>query len=386
NAMLWKTSPAATELEECVLDWLRQMLGLEPGWYGQILDTASVASLCAMAAAREAVPDLEVRERGLADGARLRAYTSTQAHSSIEKAAIVLGIGRQGLRRIPTDAAFRMDAGALARAIEEDRGAGWQPFCAVATVGTTSTTSIDPVTAIARVCREHGLWLHVDAAYGGAAAILPEMRGVLAGCDRADSLVVNPHKWLFTPIDCSAFYCRRPDVLRQALSLVPEYLKTGADDSVRNLMDYGVSLGRRFRALKLWMVLRTFGRRGLIDRLREHVRLAREFAAWVEAEPGFELMAPVPFSVVCFRLHPPPPAAGGALDGAALDRLNERLMDAVNATGEAYLSHTRLGERFVLRLAIGNLRTTARHVRRAWALLRQEGARLQQEETRLTAE
>ncbi|MBI4277454.1 MAG: amino acid decarboxylase, partial [Armatimonadetes bacterium] len=304
NGMLWRTSPAATELEEVVLAWLRQMLGLPPEFTGVIMDTASVASLCAIAAAREAA-GLRIREEGMAgrdDLPRLRLYTSEQAHSSIEKGAIVLGIGQAGVRKIPVDAEFRVDAEALEAAIEEDRRAGWRPFCVAATVGTTSTTSIDPVPAIADICGRHGVWLHVDAAYGGAAAVLPEMRHVLAGCERADSLVVNPHKWLFTPIDCSTFYCRRPDVLTRAFSLVPDYLRT--TEAVTNFMDYGVQLGRRFRALKLWMVLRTFGVDGIRSRIRTHVALAREFSAWVDGHPDFQRCAPVPFSTVCFRALP----------------------------------------------------------------------------------
>ncbi len=364
NGMLWKTSPAVTELEELALDWLRQMLGLPEGLHGMITDTASISTLTAIAAARESL-DLDIREQGMAgrsDLPRLRIYTSEQAHSSVEKAAIALGIGQQGVRKIATDEHFRMDARALAAAIEEDITGGLRPFCVVATVGTTSTTSIDPVPEIASLCREHGLWLHVDGAYGGAAALVPEMRHVLAGCEHADSLVVNPHKWLFTPIDCSVLFVRDPDMLRRAFSLVPEYLRT-ADDDVTNYMDWGVQLGRRFRALKLWMVMRYFGHAGLAGHIREHLRLAREFAAWVDASPRFELTAPTPFSTVCFRAHP----AGS--DEAVLERLNARLLDAVNADGRIYLSHTKLRGRYTLRLAIGNIRTTEQHVRLAWELL-----------------
>ncbi len=381
NGMLWRTSPALTELEEVVLDWLRQMLGLPEGLMGIIMDTASVSSLCAIAAAREAVPGLRVREEGLAgraDVPRLRLYCSEQAHSSIEKDAITLGLGRAGVRKIPTDAEFRLDTEALAAAIAEDRRAGWQPFCVVATVGTTSTTSIDPVPAIASICRREGLWLHVDGAYGGMAAIIPERRDVLAGCDRADSIVVNPHKWLFTPIDCSAFYCRRPEVLKRAFSLVPEYLRTaeGEAESVRDLMDYGVQLGRRFRALKLWFVIRAFGQEGLAARLREHIRLGQQFAAWIDASPDFERLAPVPFSTVCFRAHPRDLGGTSEEVEAHLNRLNEALLEAVNATGEVFLSHTKLNGRYTLRLAVGNLRTTEAHVARAWEILQEKIAQL----------
>lgn len=363
NAMLWRTSPAATELEQVTLDWLRQMLGLPPQ-FGVIMDTASVATLCAVAAAREAL-DLGIRTRGMAgrsDLPRLRLYTSEQAHSSVEKAAIVLGLGQEGCRKIPTDREFRMRADALEEAVREDLRAGWRPLAVVATVGTTSTTSVDPVDQVAEVCERYGLWLHVDAAYGGAAAILPEMRWVLRGCERADSFLVNPHKWLFTPIDCTAFYTQRPEVLRRAFSLVPEYLRTPEEDVV-NYMDYGVQLGRRFRALKLWMVIRMFGVRGLQEAIRRHLRLAREFASWVDESPDFERMAPVPFSTVCFRYRPP-----GAPE-EELDRRNAQLLESVNATGEAYLSHTVLRGRTTLRLAVGNLRTQRRHVARCWELL-----------------
>ncbi len=377
NGMLWKTSPAVTELEEVALDWLRQMVGLPPQ-FGIIMDTASVASLCAIAAAREAAGDA-VRREGMAGGPRLRLYTSEQAHSSIEKAAITLGLGQQGVRKIPVDAEFRMDAAALAQAITEDRRTGRRPFCVVATVGTTSPTSVAPMPTIAEICAREGLWLHVDGAYAGMAAVAPEFRWALAGCERADSIVINPHKWLFTPIDCSAFYCRHADVLRRAFSLVPEYLRTAEAEqaAVRDFMDYGIQLGRRFRALKLWMVIRYFGREGLAARIREHIRLGHLFASWVDAHPDFERLAPTPFSVVCFRARPAGRPAGPEEErDAYLDALNERLLDAVNATGRAYLSHTRLGGRLALRLAVGNLRTTEAHVRTAWELLAEHADRL----------
>lgn len=370
NAMLWKTSPAATELELVVMDWLRQLLGLPAAFFGVIQDTASASSLVALAAAREAVPGLDARRRGLVGQARLRMYASEHAHSSIEKAGIVLGIGQEGLRKIPVDAEYRMDPRALAAAVAEDRAAGFTPFAVTATVGTTSTTSVDPVPAIAAVCEREGLWLHVDAAYAGAAALLPEQRRLLDGCERADSLVMNPHKWLFVPLDLSALYTRRREVMRAAFSLVPEYLRTPEEAFAPNLMDYGVSLGRRFRALKLWMVLRAFGRSGLEARLREHVRLAHAFREWIEADPLFEVAAPTPLSVVCFRVR------GPGLPQAEADRRNEAVMDAVNASGEAYISHTRLDGRLTLRLAVGNVRTEERHVHRAYELLREAAAGL----------
>ena len=367
NGMLWKASPSATELEQVVLDWLRQMLGLsaEAGWFGMITDTASISTMLALAAARETA-GLDVRERGMAGRADLpplRVYCSEHAHSSVDKGAITLGFGHANVVHVPTDDAFRMRPDRLAEAIAGDRARGFRPLACVATVGTTSTTSVDPVPAVADVCAREGVWLHVDGAYGGVAAILPELRHVLDGVDRADSLVVNPHKWLFTPIDCSAFYTRHREVLKRAFALVPEYLVTGAGDVV-DYMDYGVQLGRRFRALKLWMVIRAFGVDGLAARIRHHVELAREFAEWVAAEPGWEVAAPVPFSLVCFRYAP------NGVGEVEQDVMNERVLSIVNASGRVFLSHTKLGGRYTLRLAVGNLRTERRHVADAWRLLR----------------
>jgi len=270
-------------------------------------------------------------------------------------------------RTCPKCEGARLRPEALANAIHEDRRQGWRPFCVVATVGTTSTTSIDPVAEIASICKRERLWLHVDAAYGGSAAVVPELRGVLEGCDRADSIVVNPHKWLFVPIDLSVLLTRKPEMIRRAFSLVPEYLRTAQDREVDNLMDYGIQLGRRFRALKLWFVLRYFGWEGIVNRIREHVRLARRFAGWVDEHPEFERLAPTPFSTICFRAHP-----RGMDDEGELNRLNERLLEAVNGTREVFLSHTKLNGRLVLRMAIGNLRTQERHVRRAWEIVQRK--------------
>lgn len=384
NAMLWKTSPAATELEEVVLDWLRQMLGLPPEFVGVIMDTASVSSLCAIIAAREAKGELKVRQEGMAGRAdipSLRLYTSEHAHSSIEKGAIVAGIGIAGVKKIPVDQDYRMIPQALEEAILEDKKAGWLPFCVVATVGTTSTTSIDPVLKIAEIAQRYNLWLHVDAAYGGSAAILPEKRDILSGCNKADSFVVNPHKWLFTPIDCSAFYFRRPDIVRNAFSLVPEYLRTQEDHVVRNFMDYGVSLGRRFRALKLWFIIRYFGREGLEKRIRYHISLAQRFARWIDESPNFQRLAPVPFSTICFRAVPEDLSSSARDEKVQsyLNTLNESLLQAVNQSGKVFLSHTLLKSIFTIRLAIGNLRTTERNVEEAWQLLNEYAARLDEE-------
>jgi aromatic-L-amino-acid decarboxylase len=373
QGMLWRTSPAVTELEEVALGWLRRLMGLPDTFEGVIYDTASISSLHALATAREA-SIARVRTAGMAgrpELPRYRVYCSDQAHSSIDKAVILLGLGHDSLRKIPADADFRMRPEALAQAMAEDRAAGTSPMAVVATVGTTSTTSVDPVPAIADLCAREGTWLHVDCAYGGSAAIVPEYRHILDGVERADSMVVNPHKWLFTPFDLSAFYCRRMDLLRQAFSLTPEYLRTTESGAVKNLMDTGVQLGRRFRALKLWMIVRYFGAEGLRARLVEHMRLARLFAGWVDADPDFERLAPVPFSVVCFRANP----GGKARTEAELETLNQRLLDAMNASGEVFLSHTKLNGRFTLRLAVGNLRTEERHVARAWQLAREQLAK-----------
>ena len=365
QAMLWRTSPAATELEEVTLAWLRQLMRLPDSFEGVIYDTASISTLLALAAAREAaVPDIRTAGMaGRADLPRLRVYCSEHAHSSVDKSVILLGLGHESLRHIPADDEFRMQAEALTAAVTEDKNNGWLPIAAVATVGTTSTTSVDPVPEIAKICKREKIWLHVDAAYAGVAAMLPDFEWVLAGAEKADSLVVNPHKWLFTPFDLSAFYSPRMDVVRKAFSLTPDYLKTVESAPVRNLMDTGIQLGRRFRALKLWMVLRHFGADGLRQRLAEHMRLAQLFAEWVDASTDFIREAPVPFSVVCFRAD-------------ADDAFNERLLEAVNSGGEVFLSHTRLHDRFVLRLAIGNLRTTEAHVARAWALLQEAALQL----------
>jgi len=368
KAMLWKTSPAATELEQVVTDWLRQMLGLGEGWFGMTTDTASMSSMLALAAAREARPDLEIRERGMAGRAdlpRLRVYASTHAHSSIDKAALALGLGLENVVKIDTDDAFRMRPDRLESAIADDQARGFVPLACVATVGTTSTSSIDPVPAVAEICRRSDTWLHVDGAYAGTAAVVPELRYVLDGVEHADSLVVNPHKWLFTPFDCSALFLRRPEVLKRAFSLVPEYLVTREQSEVVNYMDYGVQLGRRFRALKLWMVIRAFGTDGLIQRLRRHCELARTFAAWVEASANWRLMAPVPFSLVCFRY------AAADLEDIECDRITEDGMHRVNAAGDLFLSHTKLGDRFTLRLSVGNLRTEEKHVATAWEKIRE---------------
>ncbi len=378
QAMLWRTSPSATELEGVTLGWLRELMGLPSEFEGVIYDTASISTLHALAAARELkVPD--VRTKGLAgrsDLPRLRIYCSEHAHNSVDKAVLLLGLGAEAIGHIPADENFSMRADALRDAIARDLRDGVKPLAVVATVGSTSATSIDPVPAIADICEPHDLWLHVDAAYGGVAAIVPDRRAILDGAARAHSLVVNPHKWLFVPFDLSVLYCRRMDMLRGAFTLMAEYLKTPEQGVARNLMDTGIQLGRRFRALKLWMVLRYFGAEGIRARLAEHMRLARLFATWVDADVRFERVAPVPFSVVCFRAIPSGIDASDPKNLRSIDSFNEQLLDRVNGSGDVFLSHTKLNNQLVLRLAIGHLRTTETHVARAWELLRTHAAAL----------
>src|ERR1700689_343870 len=335
NGFIWKVSPAVTELEVVTLRWLLHWFGLPEDWFGMILDTASTATLHAIAAARAAMAP-ETRDIGAPNDLVL--YTSDQAHSSVEKGAMALGLGRRNVRSIGTDSEFRMRPALLADAIDRDREAGLRPFCVVATVGTTSTTSIDPVAAIADIAEREGLWLHVDASYAGSAAVAPEFRWGLDGCGRADSLVFNPHKWLMVPVDCSVFYCRHPDTLRQAFSLVPEILRTS--DGGLNMMDYGVPLGRRFRSLKLWFVLRYYGHEGLAQIIRGQIEMIQEMRDRIAADPRFEICAPVLLSVVCFRLR-------------GSDAANRLLLDGINGSGRFFLTATVLEGRFVLRIAVG---------------------------------
>ncbi len=363
KAMLWRTSPASTELEDVVLDWLRQMMDLPAHFEGIIYDTASVSTMHAIAAARERA-NLRIRDEGMSgrdDLPLMRVYASEHVHSSIDKGVVTLGLGLRSLRKIKCNDLFEMIPEKLAEAIEQDIAAGYLPICVIPTIGTTSTSSVDPVDAIADMCEKYGIWLHVDAAYAGSTAIVPEFRKYFKGWERADSIVTNPHKWLFTPFDLSVLYCKDLSVLKEAFALVPEYLKTSDSKGVKNGMDYGIQLGRRFRALKLWFVIRYFGREGLIARLREHCRLAQLFASWVEESENWEMLAPVPFALVCFRACP-----NGVDD---LDALNEKIMNDINASGDAYLSHTKLNGKFTLRLSVGSIRVEERHLIKVWKLL-----------------
>ncbi|HZU22835.1 MAG TPA: pyridoxal-dependent decarboxylase [Terriglobales bacterium] len=360
NGLHWLTSPAVAELEQVALGWLRQWMGVPEGWTGVIYDTASTTSMHAIVCAREFTAP-EVHAEG--GGRNLVLYTSEQSHSSIEKGAIAVGIGQNNVRKVPVDAEFRMRPDALAALIERDLSAGLRPCGIVATIGTTSTTSVDPVSAIAAIAERHNLWLHVDAAYAGAAAILPECRHHFAGLERAHSFVVNAHKWLLTPIDLSAFYTRRPDVMRRAFSLVPEYLRPQQDPRAHNLMDYGIPLGHRFRALKLWFVMRYFGRHRIQQVLRDHIAWAQRLASLIDSHPDFERAAPAPFSVVNFRFR-------------GTDEQNRAILEAVNSSGKTFISSTVLHQRFVLHVAIGNLGTTWADVEQAWELVKKAAAEI----------
>ena len=368
NAMLWKSSPGATELEQVTLNWLRQWLGLDDSFFGIIYDTASIGVLQAIGAAREWI-DPECRVKGMRGS--LTVYISEHTHFAAEKSAITLGFGQENVRKIPVDDQFRMRPDLLQAAIEEDLERGKRPCCIVASIGSTSTTAIDPVPAIADIAEKYGIWLHVDAAYGGSAAIIPEMRSILDGVERAHSVILNPHKWLYVSIDCSVLYTRFPEILRRASHLSAEIVRTPEDDVVVNYMDYGVQLGRRFRALKLWYVFRYYGRQGIVALLREALRLAQLLKSLIAEDADFELCAPVPLSLVCFRFRGP-------------NELNRRLLAEVNQSGKAFLSHTVLGGKFVLRFAVGNFQTNEQDIREVWALIRETARQLAAKE-QLTA-
>ena len=370
QGMLWATSPACTELETHVLDWVAGMLALPEKFKssseggGVIQDSASSASLCALLAAREQVTNLASNERGC-DGS-LVAYTSNQAHSSLEKAVKIAGIGSQNLRLIDVDENFAMRPDALARQIKTDRERGFTPFFVCATVGTTSSNAIDPLPEIGRICGREGLWLHVDAAMSGTAAVCPEFRFIHEGLDLADSYCFNPHKWMFTNFDCDCFYVADRAALINALSVLPEYLRNKASESgaVIDYRDWHIPLGRRFRALKLWFVIRHYGVEGLRYHIRRHVQLAQEFAGWIEAADRFELAAPAPLNLICFR-H-----VGG-------DEINRQLMERLNQSGDLYLTHTTLNDQFVLRFCVGQTHTEERHVKQAWKRIMEISAELE---------
>lgn len=363
NAMIWKTSPASTELEEVMLSWLRQMLKLPNNFFGIIYDLASVSSMHAIAAARE-----EAKQRYINfDINKLRLYCSEQAHSSIEKGAITLGLKLESVVKIETDDQFRMIPSKLDDSIRLDVENGLQPFCLVGTVGTTSTTSIDPIDRLVPIAKKYNLWLHVDAAHAGSAAIVPEVRPILSGIEDADSMVLNPHKWLFVPIDLSVLYTKKPAAIKKAFSIVPEYLKTDEESKVINYMDYGIQLGRKFRSLKLWFLIRYFGVEGLQNIIREHLRLGEMFADFIDRHPNFERLAPTPLSTICFRVIP-----STKMETNQINELNKKLMDEINKSGKLFLSHTKLHDKFAIRLSISGIRTTEKNVLQAWELIKEK--------------
>jgi len=384
NAMTWRTCPAATELETVVIDWLRQWLGLPDEFGGVVYDTASVGIMHALAVAREeAAPS--TRKLGLInrDLLRFRIYTSDEAHSAAEKAAITLGIGEENVRRVPTDSDFRMDVNALGETIARDVRHNFKPLAVIATVGTTSSASVDPVPEIAKICREQRMWLHIDGAYGGAFAMVPEYKWASKGWELADSIVINPHKTLFVPLDFSVLYVRDLERLRRVFTLVPEVLRGDTIEGEKNYMDYGIQLGRRFRALKAWVIWRSLGREGIVARLREQIRLANLLANWIKTEERFELAAPVSMGVVCFRFVGPVAGIGDAGPGsptpdttANVDRLNSEIVERIDASGRAYLTQTKLHGQTVMRIGLGNVLTTEEHLANAWEIIQETASKL----------
>jgi aromatic-L-amino-acid decarboxylase len=362
QGMIWDTSPAATELEEVVMNWLRNMIGLPADFTGVIQDTASTATLCALLSAREKSSDFSINEKGYHK--TLRVYASSQTHSSIEKGVKIAGFGRSNLVYIDTDRNFALQPDALEAAIESDLKKGLTPCCVIGTLGTTSSMAMDPIDEIGKICKKYGLWFHIDAAFAGTAAIVPEYRDFMKGAGYADSFVFNPHKWMLTNFDCSAYFVKEPEILKRTFSIMPEYLKTSADEQVNNYRDWGIQLGRRFRALKLWFVIRSYGVEGIREMVRKHVKLAQLFAGWVENDPDFEILAPVNLSLVCFRYTNP------ELNEEHLNAINKDLLQKINATGEVYLTHTVLNGKYCLRLSVGQRNTEEKHVKRVWEIVK----------------
>ena len=385
NAMTWRTCPAATELETVVIDWLRQWVGLSDEFEGVVYDTASVGIMHALAVAREeaapATRKLGLTDRGLP---RFRIYTSDQAHSAAEKASIALGLGEENVIRVPSESQFRMDINSLGRSVAHDRQSGFHPMAVVATVGTTATASVDGIPEIAEICREGKMWLHIDAAYGGGFAMLPEYHWITKGWELADSIVINPHKTVFVPLDFSVLYVRGLERLRRVFTLVPEVLRGDTIEGEKNYMDYGIQLGRRFRALKAWVIWRSLGRSGIVARLREQIRLANLLADWIKKDDRFELSAQPSMGVVCFRFvgaAAPSPRPGSAARGRAgstdrIDRINSDIVERINASGRAYLTQTKLRGRTVMRIGLGNVLTTEEHLRKGWEIIQETASNL----------
>ena len=363
QCMIWETSPAAAELEEKMMIWLRDLIGLPSDFEGVIQDSASTATLTAILTAREKVTDFSVNETGVSQAGTLRVYCSEQTHSSIEKAVKISGIGKKNLVKVAVKSDFSMDAGKLKEAIVSDRKAGYIPACVVATIGTTGTTAVDPLREIGEICRENGIHLHVDAAMAGTALILPEYQWMLEGREYIDSLVFNPHKWMFTNFDCSAYFVKDASPLIKTFEILPEYLKTRTRGKVNDYRDWGVPMGRRFRALKLWSVIRSYGVEGLREKVREHISLAKHLAEMILTESDFEILAPVALSVVCFRYKP------AGYSESQINQINEKLNHMLNDSGKIYLSHTVLNGKYTLRMVTAQTNVSLDHVEKAWALI-----------------
>ncbi|UCH15599.1 MAG: aminotransferase class V-fold PLP-dependent enzyme [Bacteroidales bacterium] len=371
QCMKWETSPAATELEESVMNWLKKMTGLPGNFHGVIQDTASTSTLCALLTAREKISDYKINNEGFKDGETYRVYCSTEAHSSVDKAVKIAGVGEKNLIKIETDKEYRLKPDVLEETIKKDLEAGKKPLCVIATLGTTSSTAVDPIKETGKICKKHNIWFHIDAAFAGSALILPEFRYLSEGIEYADSFVFNPHKWLFTNFDCSAYFVRDKQALVKTFQVVPEYLKSGNQGKVNDYCDWGIQLGRRFRALKLWFVIRNFGIKGLQDKLRKHISLARYIEEKIKAHNNFEIVVPANFNLICFRFKP-----GNITDNEKLNELNLQLLNKINNTGKIYLSHTRLKGIYTLRMATGQTNLEQKHVDQAWKVIQEQSENL----------
>jgi len=370
QCMSWITSPAATELEERVMEWLRDMTGLPKSFSGVIQDTASTATLVALLSAREKYTNYRINNEGFYGRGVFTIYCSTEAHSSIERAVKIAGFGKEYLRKIEVDDNFAMKSEVLEAAIAHDLDHGFIPLAVVAAIGTTGSTAVDPLYEIGNICKKHELWLHVDAAWAGTAMLLPEIRYMIKGIENVDSYVFNPHKWMFTNFDASAYFVKDKEALIRTFEILPEYLKTNEGTSVNNYRDWGIQLGRRFRALKLWFVIRSFGVKGLQEKIRNHLVWAADFASWVENDPDFELLAPAPLATVCFRMNP------GNLDNEKLNKLNKNLLEKINNTDKVFLTHTTLNGNYTIRFVVGQTRSEKQHIEEAWQIIKQASENL----------